>query len=57
MGNEMSSELAQAIERMNNIEKDYYDKWHRGNIIPEELLERLNQAREQVRRLTKKQDN
>lgn len=57
MSKQMTSELVQAIERMNNIEKDYYNKWHRGDTISEELLERLNQARAQIRQLTKEQDN
>lgn len=57
MSNQLSSELVQAIERMNNIEKDYYDNWHRGNVISEELLERLKVARETVKKLTNEQDN
>jgi hypothetical protein len=47
----MSEELIVAIERMNNIERDFLDKYHRGNTIPEDLLERLKCARERVRQL------
>jgi exonuclease VII small subunit len=47
----MSEELIAAIERMNNIERDFLNKWHRGNEIPEDLLERLKQAREKVKQL------
>lgn len=53
----MSQELIQAIESMNNVEKDFLDQWHRGNKISEDLLQRLENRREKVKELLQQEQN